>query len=294
MRNKGWMRLFSAAAAGFLLMMLTSCGTGGLLTEKYEERTVPVDGSFTDIRIEVRAEDIFLSPSADGKCRAELRELSGQEHDISVQNGVLTIRAEEVPWYERISLFSVGSPRVAVYLPEGEYGRITAEGSTGDIRIDSLSAEDITLSLSTGDIGLTDISCASLTMTGSTGNDTLENVTVSGSISGARSTGDRKMTGVSCGELTLTGSTGDDTLEDVISSGGFSVERSTGDIRLERCDGAKLVLKTDTGDITGTLLTGKVFEAFTDTGKVNVPESDTSGGSCKATADTGDIRLSVP
>lgn len=315
MQKTGWMRLFEAAAAGLLLLMLTSCGAGGYLVEKYEERTVPVDGSFDSIHIDVRMTDVTLSPSPDETCLVELYELPEQRYSVAVQDGVLTVRDDDAPWYKRLSLLSVGSAKVTVFLPEETYTRLTLEistgdtklsgplvfdevdieGGTGDVSLSDLRCEgDVSVTLSTGDVELTGLSCENLIVTGSTGDDTLKNVTVAGGLSGVRSTGDRKMTGVSCGELTLTGSTGDDVLTDVISSDGFSIERSTGDIRLERCDAAELFLKTTTGDITGSLLTGKIFDASTDTGEVNIPEHDASGGSCKATAGTGDIRISVP
>jgi len=293
MKRTVWTRLLAVPAA-MLLLTAASCGAGGLIVRDHKTRSVTVTEPFDSVLVEVRTADIELSSAPGSSCLAELSEYSEGQYDVSVRDGVLTVREKSVPWYERFSLFSFRVPKVTVRLPEEEYLRLTLTGSTGDISLTSLQCEgDITVTLSTGDVGLTDVSSESLTLTGSTGDAALENVTVSGQILGTRSTGDRRLTNVSCGELDLTGSTGDDRLEDVIAAGRFSVERTTGDIRLERCDGEELILTADTGSITGSLLTGKDFDVSTKTGDLTVPE-DSDGSSCSITTVTGDIRISVP
>ncbi|MCQ2427410.1 MAG: DUF4097 domain-containing protein, partial [Clostridia bacterium] len=81
-------------------------------------------------------------------------------------------------------------------------------------------------------------------------------------------------------------------LKNVVTEGTIAIERSTGDVRFEGCDADELEISTDTGDVTGSLLSSKVFIAHSDTGRIDVPET-TSGGKCKITTDTGDIKLSV-
>ena len=61
---------------------------------------------------------------------------------------------------------------------------------------------------------------------------------------------------------------------------------------LKDCDAAELEIKTGTGDVQGTLLSEKVFVVKTNTGKIQVPETVT-GGKCKITTTTGDIRITV-
>ena len=51
-------------------------------------------------------------------------------------------------------------------------------------------------------------------------------------------------------------------------------------------------IKTSTGKVVGSLLTEKVFNAKSDTGKVEVPNT-TSGGSCTITTDTGKIQVTI-
>ena len=70
------------------------------------------------------------------------------------------------------------------------------------------------------------------------------------------------------------------------------MERSTGDVTFTDADASEITVQTDTGDVSGSLLTEKVFITETDTGKVSVPNTVT-GGRCKITTDTGDIRITV-
>ena len=108
----------------------------------------------------------------------------------------------------------------------------------------------------------------------------------------ALSTGKSELTDVSCNSFSSTGSTGDIILKNVIVKENMSVERSTGDVRFEKSDAGELTVITDTGDVKGSLLTDKIFVTQSDTGKVDVPET-VSGGKCKVTTDTGDIRIEI-
>ena len=74
--------------------------------------------------------------------------------------------------------------------------------------------------------------------------------------------------------------------------GSIDIERTTGDIKFNGCDASELVIVTDTGNVKGTLLSDKVFIAKTDTGSIKVPET-VSGGKCKITTDTGDIKIEI-
>ena len=72
----------------------------------------------------------------------------------------------------------------------------------------------------------------------------------------------------------------------------MNIERSTGDVKFDKCDASEIEVKTDTGNVKGTLRSDKIFITRSDTGKINVPETLT-GGKCKITTDTGDIKISI-
>ena len=63
-------------------------------------------------------------------------------------------------------------------------------------------------------------------------------------------------------------------------------------MNFEASDAASIFVETDTGDVKGSLLSEKIFIINTDTGKKEVPES-TTGGRCKITTDTGDIKITI-
>ena len=106
------------------------------------------------------------------------------------------------------------------------------------------------------------------------------------------STGNLFAENVSCKSLTSDGSTGDVTLKTVTATGDMSIKTSTGDVRFDGCDADSVSVNVVTGDITGTLRTGKDFDANTTTGKISVPDS-VPGGKCKLNTTTGDIRISI-
>ena len=55
-------------------------------------------------------------------------------------------------------------------------------------------------------------------------------------------------------------------------------------------DAKNIYIDLSTGDVTGTILTGKLFNATSDTGNVIVPESY-NNGVCKITVSTGNIKI---
>ena len=213
-----------------------------------------------------------------------------------------------------------------------KFNNVDIKLSTGDVDIENIICGDFSLKLSTGDTSIDGITCNNFTTTGDTGDISLNNLTANSNVSIERSTGDvnvntatvsgnlysKTSTGsnnislancggdievkvstgksllsdITCANLTTTGSTGNLGMSNVIASGKFSIERSTGDVHFDKCDAAEIYVKVDTGDVTGTLLSEKIFQASTDTGKVQVPES-WEGGKCKIETDTGDIKIAI-
>lgn len=198
--------------------------------------TVDITGAFRNISVKVDTADVVIVPSEDGTCRAVLRAPEGMRYTAAAQGGTLMVEETDTrTWIDRLTRFSFESPRVTLYVPDAAYGSLIVKDSTGDIRVERVSAEIVELSVSTGAVDVTSVVC----------------------------------------------------------TGDMSVAAGTGDIRLTRCDAARLSLQTSTGSITGSLLTGKRFNAKTDTGRVSVPASQNSGGVCVAATHTGDIVIDV-
>ena len=66
----------------------------------------------------------------------------------------------------------------------------------------------------------------------------------------------------------------------------------SGDVELDACDAASLSIRTNTGDVKGSLLTPKVFDADSPSGKIRLPD-ERSGGRCEVRTNTGDIEFRI-
>ena len=283
-----------------------------LSTDRFETNTYEIGEEFRNIKMNTETADILFAAASDNTCKVVCYEEENAKHSVSVRDGALTVSAaDDGKWYEHIG-FSFHSPKVTVYLPKAEYGSLVIEESTGDITIPkdftfgsadlSLSTGDVDsyasssglmrIKTDTGDIHLQNLSAGELDLTVSTGHVDVHSVSCEGNIGIRVSTGNSRLTNITCNSIRSGGSTGDITLKNVVTEETISIKRSTGDVRLDGCDAGELEISTDTGSVTGSLLSAKVFIAHSDTGRINVPET-TSGGKCKITTDTGDVRITV-
>lgn len=284
----------------------------GLSTVAYETNQHPITAAYTDVHISTDIADVVFVPSEDGTTKVICYEQENLKHTVSVQDGTLSVEMTDTrPWYEHIGIF-VDTPKITVCLPAGEYGALTMEGSTGDVKIPddhtfsnidiavstgsvmtrADAKEHINIRATTGSICVEDVSAASLKLLVSTGRIAVADVTCVGEIAAHVSTGKTEFTDVRCENVVSEGDTGDVSLKNVVATKAFLILRTTGDVHLDGCDAARLSITTDTGDVSGSLLTNKVFIAKTDTGRVKVPASAT-GGTCEITTDTGDITITV-
>ncbi len=283
----------------------------GISTTKYETNTYDIVEEFENISINTDTADILFVLSANGKCKVECVEESRINHTVLVQENTLNIDITDTrKWYDHISFFSFGTPKITVYLPSDKYALLTVNASTGDIEIPSeftfdnidikastgdvncnaSAVNDLKIKLSTGHIDIQDIAAGNMNLTTSTGSINIKSVDCSGKIEMRVSTGKTILADVKCENLISNGNTGDMKLRNVIATKDFNITRSTGNIKFENSDANEIFIETDTGDVKGSLLSDKVFITETDTGNVSVPKS-TTGGKCEISTDTGDIKI---
>lgn len=244
-----------------------------LSTTKYETNEYTLVDEYQNISLVADTADIVLLPSETANTSVICYEQKNAKHAVAVKDGTLVIELENTKkWYEYIGI-NFGSPKITVSIPRREYDVLAVKVSTGDIWVEKVAVEQVSLSVSTGKVTATDVTCE-------------------GDMTVRVSTGKTNLTDVYCKNLMSSGDTGSLSLKNVIATGKYSIERSTGDVKLERCDAAELFIKTDTGDVSGSLRTGKVFETTTDTGRVNVPKG-TAGGKCEIITNTGDIKIDI-
>jgi len=283
-----------------------------LSTVKYETNHYEIQEDYQNITVVTDTADITFAPSENGKHAVVCHEQKNAKHSVWVQDSRLVIEIVDVrKWYEHISIL-FDTPKITVYLPQGEYGDLSIKSSTGDITIPkdftfenidisestgdvtvfSSVAEAMKINTTTGDITVQNISTGVLELSVSTGRVTVSDVNCEGVISVNVSTGKAKITNANCQNLLSSGDTGDISLQNAIAKEKLFIERTTGDITLDACDALQIRIQTDTGDVKGTLRTEKIFLVETDTGKIDIPHS-TSGGKCEISTDTGDIRIRI-
>ena len=282
-----------------------------LSNASYQTTTHDVSEEFSSISIDTDTADVRFVLAQDGKCKIVCTEQEKLKHTVVVENNELKVQAiDERKWYDRI--FNFAKNEVVAYLPLANYNSLTLQSNTGDVEIASgFTFESITVSLhtgdiesranttshtkittTTGDIEVENATVGTLELITTTGDIEVENVTCTGDIRTTSTTGDNELKSVSCQNFNSDGTTGDISLSNFIAIGTISIQRDTGDVRFYRCDGGEIVVNTTTGDVSGSLLTGKTFIPYSNTGDIRVPQ-DPNGGRCQITTDTGDIHITI-
>lgn len=315
--SKIWLIVAGALLSVGLIIFLISMNAlnwsyKALSTNNYVENTYEITEDFTNISINTTTIDIKIVPSTSEKVEVKVYENEKEQHFASVADGTLNITSvDNRKWYDFIGI-NFQTSKITISIPQGQYENLNINTSTSDVYISkefTFNSADITLSTgdvkyyattcenlfierSTGRVLIENVTAKNITIEGSTGDTILKNVKANEDISIKCSTGDVILNNITMVNLISTGNTGEMELENVVASGKFDIKRSTGDIELEGCDASEIYITTDTGDVEGSLLTEKVFNANSDTGSVRVPNT-TSGGLCKITTDTGDIKIRI-
>jgi len=282
-----------------------------LSSDKYETNRYEISESFSNISIETDTADLLFALSDDGKCRVECYEEEKVKHSVAVAEDTLSVKVTDTrAWYDYIGI-TYSAPKITVYLPETQYTSLFIDEDTGDIempkdfsfmhvdislstgavKFSASASQQIKIRTSTGDLRVENVSAGALDLTVSTGMITVSDVVCQGDASLKVSTGETNLTNMVCKNLASEGSTGDAILKKVVAER-MSITRSTGDVRLDSVDAAEIFVETDTGDVVGSLLSDKVFITKTDTGRVDVPKTVT-GGKCEIKTNTGDIRITI-
>ncbi len=283
-----------------------------LNTMKYGTNTYEVNEAFDKISINVDTTQIEFVPSDDESCTIVCFETEKMKHSATVQNKTLIIDMIDTrKWYDYIGI-SIGSPKMTVYLPHNEYVSLFVDTHTGDIvipkdftfetlKINGSTADveclasvlnGIEIKLSTGNTKIDGVSASEIHLVSTTGKININSVSSKGNIEIETSTGAVHLTDVVCTDFSAKSNTGTIVLKNVVASNCFFIENKIGDVRFENSDAAQISVKTSTGDVTGTLLSEKVFIAETSTGSIRVPKTIT-GGKCEITTSTGDIKIDI-
>ncbi len=277
---------------------------------KIEEKTFQVSAPFTSVSVETGATDVRFATSQTGAGASVVSHVDKKiQYSVDVVDGVLTLsRKDTRKWYHYIGI-RFAKQYVTVYLPEGEYQNLNVTGTTGDVTVPdnftfdnvsvkmstgdirySGSAKNLSLEVTTGDVFFTG-NAESVWIKGSTGDYSVCRATVTGGIRVTATTGDVEMESVTADTLAISLSTGDVELKNVVTVGETKITATTGDVHLSQCDAGEYNVKTGTGDVKMSLLTPKIYNVTTKTGRKRVPSSAANAGFCNVTCRTGDIEI---
>ena len=281
-------------------------------TASYETSTHEITDEFDSITIKALTSDVEILPSNDGVARVVSFERTNLKHTVEVTDGALTVNGEDTRrWIDHISIVNTESPKISVYLPSEEYGALSIDLTTGDIRVEEFSfasinievttgdveclassAAELNIHTTTGDVGISGASVGSMSLKTTSGTVNIFEISCDSDIHVKSTTGDSVLTNVSCKNLSVNCGSGDTKMKNVIASELLSIDKTTGDVDFDACDAANLKINVTTGDVEGTLLSEKIFATHTSTGDIDVP-SGTQGGICEISTTTGDIEIDI-
>jgi len=261
--------------------------------------------SYSKISLDLETSDVELIISEESKVVCV--ESKRIKHDVKVEGDTLSIVSQgKKKWFQ---LFEP-SKKVQIYTPATSFTSLNANLSTGDVAVPSgftFASIDVKLSTgkiefksnvtnklnfvqSTGDVKLEGVSAGEIYLESSTGKKELDNVAVTGDVNLKSSTGEIKINKLTCKNLTINASTGDVKASEAIMSGDLNVKTSTGEVTFRNSDAQKINIQTSTGDVELSLLSSHDVEVETDTGRTDYPHH-AEGPACDIKTDTGDIKV---
>lgn len=279
----------------------------------YTEKEETITEDFVNIEVEALSGNIELFPTSSDECVVEYADSEDVTFKVDVEGDTLkVIRDDTRKWYEFIGV-DFNKEYVKVYLPQGVYEDITlntasgkivvndglscydlkAESLSGSIRAYAVTAEGtITLNSTSGAVVADTIVAKDMKTEATSGKTTLGNIGVSDKLEVKGTSGKIEISQVNCNSVSVENASGAIILSDVIAESSFDVECVSGKIQLLGCDADNLEIDNVSGSVSGTLLSDKVFDASSTSGRVKVPDT-TQGGVCKVRTTSGSIDIDI-
>ncbi len=286
---------------------------GSFEIKKVTTNTYYAEETVQRIVIHASGQEVTVQKSDTDQCYVVCDESENIRFAVKTENGTLTVTEQDArQWYDHIGIFS-RAMKVTVYLPEGVYEElsVTASGgsivcqersfvftsayittSSGGVKLDMQVTSTLSVKLSSGSLDISNCSPETLSVFSGSGSIHLTDCS-SNRLSVRASSGSVALTNSRSGSVISECTSGSVKLTNVVCQDKIQVKSTSGSIKLESCDAPAVELSANSGSIRATLLTGKVFDVHSDSGKINYPPSDRAGGSCTAETDSGSIRIEV-
>ncbi len=285
----------------------------GFNRRKTHEVTHKAEGTFKEISVKTAFADIILKPSPDGSVYAICDEDETITYTLKIENEILVLKEKDSrSWYDYIGFF-IGEQKVTLYLPEGAYEKLSAESGSGSVRVANQSfsfkeaslasasgelffsgnTETLSVATSSGDVLIASSAIGDLLAATASGELELKNITIKGSAVIASSSGDISLENCTGDLLTCESASGEVELSRVELSGKLKIKTSSGEITLEACDAGEILLESASGEVEASLLSEKLFDVKTGSGRLICPASVKNGNPCKVTTSSGDITILI-
>lgn len=277
-------------AGVLVILILAGLGRSIYLNSTEVTKTYNIEEPYTDIKIEGKDLDVIIY-SSNNENKVVYSENKKVTIETKVIDGVLTIsQNDNRKFYDM--LFNFSDFEVNLYLTEELINSLNIKGQVGDIEINKgFTFSNVDISNSTGDVEFKSNVKNNLNISNSTGDVEIENSNVGESLNIETKTGDIELSNTNCNKLDIKVSTGNTELVNTLVTTDFKMEGSTGDVRFDEFDASNIEVSVGTGNVKGTIKSSKIFIAKSKTGSVSVPETVT-GGVCKITTSTGNIKIS--
>lgn len=265
MKKQVWIAGIGCVAIGALLMGI-GFATHAFDTQRYleslnlEEKTIALEEEFSSVSFDITYEaDLTIRSSAADAYSIQAKNLPADALTVSVQEDTLQVHLnKKLPWYYHISFFNLSVPRaeLVLTLPEETYEKISVQNSLGDVKVEQVAANALSLHLQCGDLRVSDLEGESLSLENNLGNIHAQHLTVSKSLSVEDRCGDITLKNIQAEQATQC-SVQNNMGENTLSGGTYrnlTVFNNCGDIQLQ---GTKLLedcsITCDLGDLSGTL-----------------------------------------
>ena len=293
------------------------------VSEEYQSIKLDDESGFIDVTIEKSTSE-----------NTEITYFGMEEIDIryTVNDGKLFIECDDSRAFFK-KMFSFGTETsIKISVPEKEYGFISIETSSGDVKISKVnmrslevdsSSGDVILNsvtvtekfeteLSSGDVKISDSKVGEIYHDSSSGSLEIYRTEVLGKIETELSSGELEIDGSTVGVLLHESSSGDAEIkncainslnikttsgevlfEGVIVSQTLTVKTNSGEVELYETDAQKISVDTTSGEVEGRLLSPKMFDVRTTSGEVRIPASESGSGECIIRTTSGDVEIKI-
>ncbi|OQA78871.1 MAG: hypothetical protein BWY30_00421 [Tenericutes bacterium ADurb.Bin239] len=303
-------------AVGLVVFVVAMAITGfdfkALSMARYEMKTHEVSENYTNINIDVQIPNITFVRKEGTNTKIETYENKQIEYTVQVANDTLSVSVNHRRSAFFFGFYNVWNTDLTLYVPLATYDSLIVKNQIGTVTIpDAVSFETIRVELATGHINvegttktldlkaetgnitLNNVVAESVNLKGETGRHSLTNVFASENIDVESNTGKVNFKNVRARNVTIDSETGRLTLDDTVATTKLKVETNTGNIDFIKSDAQDIYAKTEVGNIEGSLLTGKIFVARSNVGRINVPPNTPGAGLCELTTDVGNINITI-